>query len=198
MEHGVSFQARAVAVFCGSRSGDNPVCLAAAVALGAGLAAQGIRLIYGGGRVGLMGAVADAVLAGGGQVTGVIPDFLTRMEVAHEGVRDLRVTDSMHTRKRMMFDMADAFVTLPGGLGTLDETVEVLTWRQLGLHDKPIILCDAGGWAQPLLAALRSTVAQGFASATALDLFEVVDSPEAVLARLKTLPARAAAESARL
>jgi uncharacterized protein (TIGR00730 family) len=142
--------------------------------------------------------VADAVLAGGGQVTGVIPDFLTRLEVAHAGVLDLRVTDSMHTRKRMMFDMADAFVTLPGGFGTLDETVEVLTWRQLGLHNKPVIICNAGGWADPLLAALRGTVAQGFASASSLELFEVADTVDAVLARLSELPAQAEAESARL
>jgi uncharacterized protein (TIGR00730 family) len=194
----VPFTARAVAVFCGSRSGNDPVSLAAAVALGAGLASHGIRLIYGGGRVGLMGALADAVLAGGGQVLGVIPDFLTRMEVAHQGVQDLRVTDSMHSRKRLMFDTADAFVTLPGGFGTLDETIEVLTWRQLGLHDKPIIICDTGGWAQPMLAALRATVSQGFASASSLDLFEVADSPEAVLRRLQALPAPAEAEPERL
>jgi uncharacterized protein (TIGR00730 family) len=145
-----------------------------------------------------MGAVADAVLAGGGEVTGVIPDFLTRLEVAHPGVDDLQVTDSMHTRKRMMFDMADAFVTLPGGFGTLDETVEVLTWRQLGLHAKPIILCNTAAWADALLGALRSTVAQGFASLDSLEMLEVLDGPEAVLARLAALPARAEAESARL
>ena len=191
-------KARSVAVFCGSRSGDDPVCLAAAVALGASLAAHGIRLIYGGGRVGLMGALADAVLAGGGEVLGVIPEFLTRMEVAHQGVQDLRVTDSMHSRKRLMFDAADAFVTLPGGFGTLDETVEVLTWRQLGLHDKPIILCNAAGWADPLLAALRATVSQGFASAASLDLFEVVPEPEDVIERLLDLPAWAEASPARL
>jgi uncharacterized protein (TIGR00730 family) len=190
--------ARAVAVFCGSRPGHDPALREAAVTLGAGLAAQGIRLIYGGGRVGLMGAVADAVLDGGGEVTGVIPDFLTRLEVAHPGVDDLRVTDSMHTRKRMMFDMADAFVTLPGGFGTLDETIEVLTWRQLGLHAKPIILCNAGGWVGALLSTLRGTVTQGFASADCLDMLEVLDSPRDVLARLRALPARAEAESARL
>ena len=194
----VLVSARAVAVFCGSRSGHDPVLRAAAVTLGAGLAAQGIRLIYGGGRVGLMGAVADAVLAGGGEVTGVIPDFLTRLEVAHPGVDDLRVTDSMHTRKRIMFDMADAFVTLPGGFGTLDETLEVLTWRQLGLHEKPIILCNSGTWADALLRALRSTVTQGFTSVESLEMLEVLDGPEAVLARLAALPARAEAESARL
>jgi uncharacterized protein (TIGR00730 family) len=189
---------RSAAVFCGSRTGDDPVLLAATVAVGAGLAAHGFRLIYGGGRVGLMGALADAVLAGGGAVTGVIPDFLSRREVAHSGVADLHVTDSMHTRKRMMFDMADAFVTLPGGFGTLDETVEVMTWRQLGLHDKPIIICDVGGWAQPLLGALRATVLQGFASAESSDLYEVVPDVAALLARLATVPARKPVESARL
>jgi uncharacterized protein (TIGR00730 family) len=185
-------------VFCGSRTGDDPVLLAATVAVGAGLAAHGFRLIYGGGRVGLMGALADAVLAGGGAVTGVIPDFLSRREVAHSGVADLHVTDSMHTRKRMMFDLADAFVTLPGGFGTLDETVEVLTWRQLGLHDKPVIICDVGGWAQPLLGALRATVSQGFASAQSSDLYEVVPDVPALLARLATVPARRPVESTRL
>jgi uncharacterized protein (TIGR00730 family) len=189
---------RAAAVFCGSRSGDDPVHLAATLAVGAGLAAHGIRLIYGGGRVGLMGALADAVLAGGGAVTGVIPDFLSRREIAHDGVQDLRVTDSMHTRKRMMFDLADAFITMPGGFGTLDETVEVLTWRQLGLHDKPVLICDIAGWAQPLLAVLRATVAQGFASAASLDLFEVMPDPETLLARLAEVPSRHAAVSSRL
>jgi hypothetical protein len=172
--------------------------LAATLAVGAGLAGLGIRLIYGGGRVGLMGALADSVLDAGGAVTGVIPDFLSRREVAHDGVQDLRVTDSMHTRKRMMFDLADVFVTLPGGFGTLDETVEVLTWRQLGLHDKPVILCDFGGWAQPLLAVLRAAVTQGFASAESADLFEVVADPAALLARLADVPARAPAFSERL
>ncbi len=190
--------ARSAAVFCGSRSGDDPVLLAATVAVGAGLAAHGFRLIYGGGRVGLMGALADAVLAAGGDVTGIIPEFLSRREVAHDGVTDLRITDSMHSRKRMMFDLADAFITLPGGFGTLDETVEVLTWRQLGLHDKPVIICDVGGWAQPLLAALRATVAQGFASAESADLFEVAPDVEALLARLETVAPQHAVQSERL
>lgn len=189
---------RAVAVFCGSRFGADAAHRAAAQALGAGLAAQGTRLIYGGGHVGLMGAVADAVLAAGGAVTGVIPDFLARREVAHAGVADLHVTDSMHSRKRMMFDAADAFVTMPGGLGTLDETVEVITWRQLRLHDKPVIICDVGGWAGPILAALRAAVAQGFAGAESLALFEVQPDVQAVLARLAALHGHAESPSARL
>ena len=145
-----------------------------------------------------MGAVADAVLQAGGQVTGVIPEFLTRLELAHAGLTELHVTGSMHDRKRMMFDRADAFVTMPGGLGTLDETVEVATWRQLGLHDKPVLLCNAGGWADPLLGALRATVAQGFASDSALRLFEVLEDVPALLARLDRLPLAAAADHARL
>jgi uncharacterized protein (TIGR00730 family) len=158
------------------------------VALGHGLAAAGLRLIYGGGRVGLMGAVADAVLQAGGEVIGVIPEFLTRLEVAHEGVTELVVTDSMHSRKRLMFDLADAFVTMPGGLGTLDETVEIITWRQLGLHDKPVFVCNVGGWAQALLAAFQATVDDGFASESALGLFETVPDVAALLQRLIDLP----------
>jgi uncharacterized protein (TIGR00730 family) len=189
---------RAVAVFCGSRSGHDPRHVRAAVALGAGLAARRIGLVYGGGRVGLMGAVADAVLAGGGQVTGVIPEFLTRLEVAHTGVTTLHVPDSMHTRKRMMFEMSDAFVTLPGGFGTLDETVEIATWRQLGLHDKPVLLCNEADWANPFLAALRATVTQGFASESALDLIETVPDVHAVLARLDRLAQAGAGQPSRL
>jgi uncharacterized protein (TIGR00730 family) len=152
------------------------------------MAAAGIRLIYGGGRVGLMGALADAVLEAGGEVVGVIPEFLTRLEVAHNGLTELVITDSMHSRKQLMFDLADAFVTMPGGLGTLDETVEIVTWRQLGLHNKPVFLCDVGGWAQALLAAFRATVTDGFASPSALGLFETVSDVPALLHRLAHLP----------
>jgi len=190
--------ARAVAVFCGSRMGDDPAARAAAVALGHGLARDGIALIYGGGHIGLMGVVADAVLDGGGQVTGVIPEFLARREVAHDRLTALHVTDSMHSRKRLMFELADAFITLPGGLGTLDETIEIITWRQLGLHDKPILICDVGGWAGPLLAALRACVAQGFAGADSLALFEVLDDVPALLARLRAVPHRPRSAGARL
>ncbi len=189
---------RAVAVFCGARNGHDPGAIAAARELGAGLAARGIRLIYGGGRVGLMGAVADAVLAAGGQVVGVIPDFLTRMEVAHTGLTELHITDSMHSRKRMMFALADAFVTLPGGFGTLDETIEIATWKQLGLHTKPVLLCNVGGWADALLAALRVTVADGFAGEASLALIEPVADVAALLARLDGVVVSARGEPARL
>ncbi|HUZ63712.1 MAG TPA: TIGR00730 family Rossman fold protein [Acetobacteraceae bacterium] len=178
-----------VAVFCGSATGADPAFIEAAEILGRGLAEAGIRLVYGGGRVGMMGAVADAVLRAGGEVVGVIPDFLTRAEVAHDGLTHLIVTDSMHTRKRRMFDMSDAFVVLPGGLGTLDETAEIVTWRQLKLHDKPIVLCDVAGSAQPFVAAMETAIAQGFARPEVRRLFEVVAGPEAVLRRLTRLPA---------
>jgi uncharacterized protein (TIGR00730 family) len=178
---------RSVAVFCGARRGHDPAFADAARALGHGLAEAGIRLVYGGGRVGLMGVLADAILEAGGQVLGVIPDFLTRREVAHQGIRDLTVTGSMHSRKQGMFDAADAFVSLPGGLGTLDETVEIITWRQLGLHDKPMLLCDVAGSAAPLLAVIEAAIAHGFASADARRLFEVLDGVPAVLRRLAEL-----------
>ena len=187
-----------VAVFCGSSSGADPVFAAGARALGLGLAVAGMRLVYGGGRVGLMGAVADAVLAAGGEVLGGIPEFLAQREVAHTGVAELVTTDSMHSRKQLMFAEADAFVSLPGGLGTLDETVEIITWRQLGLHDKPILLCDIAGSAAPLLAAIDAAISLGFASARARDLFEVIDGVAALLERLQTLPRGPAVPADRL
>ena len=177
--------ALSVAVFCGSRPGRDPAMLAAAGAMGAGLARLGMRLVYGGGRVGLMGALADAALAGGGRVLGVIPEFLTRHEVAHAGVSEMVVTDSMHSRKQRMAAAADAFVTLPGGLGTLDETVEIVTWRQLGLHDKPVLVCDVGGWAHGLLGAFEAAVRDGFAGEETGRLFEVLPDVDAVLRRLQ-------------
>ena len=142
---------KSAVVFCGSREGHDPAHRQACIDLGHGLAKQDIRLIYGGGRVGLMGAVADAVLDSGGEVVGIIPDFLTRMEVAHDGLTERLVTGTMHTRKSQMFERADVFITMPGGLGTLDETVEIVTWRQLGLHDKPVLICNTANWARGLL-----------------------------------------------
>ena len=176
-----------IAVFCGSQRGLDPAFAAAADTLGRGMARAGIRLVYGGGRIGLMGVLADAVLDAGGQVLGVIPEFLMRREVAHPGVRDLVVTDSMHSRKQRMFQESDAFVAMPGGLGTLDETIEIITWRQLGLHDKPILLCDVAGSAAPLQAAIEAAIARGFAPPQARALFEVVDGVAALLERLAHL-----------
>ncbi len=178
---------RSVAVFCGSRIGNRPAFREAAAELGQGLARAGMQLVFGGGRIGLMGALADAVLAAGGRVVGVIPDFLQQFEVAHQGVQELIVTDSMHTRKRRMFELADAFVSFPGGLGTFDETFEILTWRQLRLHDKPVLICDVDGSAAALLALIEGAIADGFAPAEARDFFEVADGVPALLARLAVL-----------
>ncbi len=178
-----------VAVFCGSHAGENPAFRVAATELGRGMATAGIRLVYGGGRVGLMGALADGALAAGGVVVGVIPEFLTHWEVAHDGISEMIVTDSMHTRKRRMFELSDAFVSLPGGLGTLDETIEILTWRQLKLHNKPILVCDVAGSAAPLLAAIEAAIATGFAPVEARTLFERTDGVAATIERLLRLQA---------
>lgn len=171
---------RSVCVFCGSRVGINPVHAAAAADLGRLIAGRGITLVYGGGRVGLMGVVADAVLGAGGRVVGIIPSFLQRREVAHQDV-DLQIVDSMHTRKRRMFELADAFLVLPGGVGTLDETMEIVTWRQLGHHDKPIVLVDVAGYWQPLTRLLDHVIRNDFAGSNLADLYSVAESPEAAL-----------------
>lgn len=183
-----------VTVFCGSSPGVDPLYAQAATALGAGLAGHGMNMVFGGGNVGLMGITAGAALAGGAHVTGIIPDFLRQREVEFPGLSELIVTDSMHTRKRRLFALGDAFVVMPGGLGTFDETFEILTWRQLGRHDKPIILCDILGWAQPFVAMIEQTIARGFARDSARDLFEVQPDVAATLARLEEI--RAAAEVA--
>ncbi len=188
----------AVAVYCGSRSGNDPAYRAAAQTLGEGLAQARIRLIYGGGGIGLMGVLADAVLAVGGEVAGVIPEFLTRREVAHGGNTELIVTDSMHSRKQRMFELADAFVSLPGGLGTLDETIEIITWRQLGLHNKPILICNTAGSAAPFLAAIEAAIVAGFAGPEVRQLYEVFEGPAAVLRRLRRLRPGPHAEAQRL
>ncbi len=187
---------RSVAVFCGSRFGVDPVFHAASEALGHGIAAAGWRLVYGGGRVGLMGVVADAALANGAAVLGVIPEFLQRREVAHGGVGEMVVTGTMHERKTLMFDAADAFVTMPGGLGTFDETIEITTWRQLGLHDKPVLICNVAGWADPYLRMIDQAVQDGFAGPQTAALYEVLPDVPAVLARLTGLHASTAAEIA--
>jgi len=189
---------RSVAVFCGSQPGRTPAFRAAATELGQGLAAAGIRLIFGGGQIGLMGAVADAVMAGGGEAIGVIPEFLTRREVAHAGLTEQIVTDSMHTRKRRMFDLVDAFITMPGGLGTFDETFEILTWKQLRLHDKPVLLCDIEGWAQPLVAVIEAAITGGFTAGEARGYYELLPDVPAVLTRLAALQAGPPVSSGRL
>jgi uncharacterized protein (TIGR00730 family) len=172
---------RAVAVFCGSRVGNDPAYRAAAQELGQGLANAGIRLIYGGGRIGLMGVLADAVLAAGGEVTGVIPHLLVEREVAHAGNTELIVTESMHSRKQHMAQLADAFISMPGGLGTFDETIEILTWRQLGLHEKPVLVCNVANSAAPFVALIEAAIAAGFAPERARQFYTVLDGVDAVL-----------------
>jgi hypothetical protein len=153
---------RRVAVYCGSADGNNPAFLAEARALGAALAAAGLGLVYGGANVGLMGAVADAALAGGAEVIGVLPEVLADREIAHEGLTALEFVPTMHERKARMAELADAFLMLPGGYGTLDELLEAVTWAQLKLHAKPCILINTANYWDGLLAFLDSAVAAGF------------------------------------
>lgn len=170
----------AIAVFCGSKAGADPTHARSAELFGHEMAKRGIRLIYGGGRIGLMGLVARAVRDGGGQVTGVIPDFLMQLEVGDTENDVLEVTDSMHSRKLRMFELADAFVSLAGGLGTLDETIEIITWKQLRLHDKPIIVLNEGGYWDLLPTMVDKFIDGGFAGAKSRGLFEVVDDIDAL------------------
>lgn len=178
----------AVCVYCGSSPGRDSHHGDAARLFGRALAEAGIDLIYGGGRIGLMGELASAALEAGGRVVGIIPESLKRSEVAHDRLDRLDVVDSMHERKRRMFECADAFVVLPGGPGTLDETLEILTWRQLRLHDKPILLVNHRGYWQPLLDLIAHTIEQGFARPSLLDLFIVVPEIDDVLETLQRLP----------
>jgi uncharacterized protein (TIGR00730 family) len=161
-------------VYCGSAAGLDPRYRAAARELGQSLAKAGIELIFGGGRVGLMGELADAVLLAGGRVVGIIPERLRDAEVAHPGVSELVITGNMHDRKRLMAERADAFAILPGGIGTLDETFETLTWRQLGLHDKPIFLVDVAGYWQPLRQLFDHLAAHGFTAPLVPRLLQIV------------------------
>lgn len=176
---------RSLCVFCGSSPGGDPAYRAAAARLGAAMAAEGIGLVYGGGHLGMMGALAEAVMAAGGRVVGIIPEHLTRVEKAYVGITELHVVDSMHTRKRMMFDRADAFAVLPGGMGTLDETFEILTWKQLRLHSKPIIIVNQNGYWQPWLDLASHIIAQGFAHADTARLYSVVEDVGEVLAKAR-------------
>ena len=180
---------RSLAVFCGSRVGINPAYAQAGRALGHAMGQAGIRLVFGGGRIGIMGVVADAVLEAGGTVLGVIPEFLKEWEVAHAGVTEMVVTDTMHTRKRRLYEESDAFLIMPGGLGTFDEAFEIITWRQLRLHDKPIILCNVAGSIMPLVATIEHAITEGFADPACRRLFEVIEGVPAVMERLQTLPA---------
>lgn len=178
---------KSICVFCGSSSAVAENHKDAARRFGAILAENGVRLIYGGGRVGLMGLVADGAAQAGGEVIGVIPDFLERIEVGNREISELVVTDSMHARKAKMYELADAFVTLPGGLGSLDETFEVITWTQLRLSAKPFVVVNVDGYWQPLLALIDHVIAAGFARPANRDILQVVDDVEAVLPALRAI-----------
>jgi len=167
-----------VAVYCGSANGTNPAFLAEARALGAALAAAGLGLVYGGASVGLMGAVADAALAGGAEVIGVLPSVLAGKEIAHQGLTSLEYVPTMHERKARMAELADAFLVLPGGYGTLEEMLEAVTWAQLGLHAKPCILINTAGYWDGLFKFLDTAVAAGFLKAENRALMRVAGSAE--------------------
>lgn len=186
-------QIKTVCVYCGSGSGSNPRFIEAAIALGKVFAENGIRLVYGGGSVGLMGAVAKSVLDHGGSVTGIIPDFLANRERMNPNLTELVVTPDMHERKRLMFERSDAFVALPGGVGTLEELVEQMTWQQLGRHTKPVLLANIDNFWEPLIALLTHMRANQFIR-PALDV-EVLKAErvEDILPRLRAAAALAPA-----
>jgi uncharacterized protein (TIGR00730 family) len=176
---------RRVCVFCGSSFGVNPAHAVAAERLGALLARERIGLVFGGGCIGLMGRLADAALGAGGEVVGVIPRALVNREVAHLGLTELRVVESMHERKALMADLADGFVALPGGLGTVEEFCEILTWAQLGIHSKPCGLLNVDGYFDPLLAFFDHVVAEGFVTAESRALVLVANDCGAILEALR-------------
>jgi uncharacterized protein (TIGR00730 family) len=179
---------RSVCVYCGSALGLNPRHGEAARRLGRDLAEHGIDLVYGGGNIGLMGRIADAVLEAGGRVIGVIPEHLRALEKGHQGITELRIVGSMHERKNLMFELSDAFVILPGGFGTLDEAFEMLTWRQLGLHDKPILFVDIDGYWMPFNHLVDHFIRAGFARESSRRLFTVVGEVEDVVRALRRQP----------
>jgi len=183
---GMSGRLRRLCVFTGSSFGARRVYAERAREVGAALVATGTGLVYGGGRVGLMGLLADAVLAGGGEVIGVIPRALATKELAHWGLADLRVVASMHERKALMAELADGFVALPGGLGTLEELLEIVTWAQLGLHAKPIGVLNVAGYFDALTALLEHAIDEGFVRPEYRELIVVGDEPRALITRLET------------
>lgn len=194
-----SLKPLSICVYCGSRHGALPAYTAAAVALGRAIGERGWQLVYGGGKVGLMGEVADATLAAGGRVVGVIPQTLQDREVGHPGLHELHVVQTMHQRKQMMAERADVFIALPGGIGTLEELYEVWTWRQLGYHDQPIGLLNTAGYYEALLAFMRHTVAEGFLAPEQHANLQVGTEPEALLQALATaVPAAAGRDDYRL
>ncbi len=176
---------RSICVFCGSNPGGDPAYLETARALGEFLAREGLTMVYGGASVGLMGAAATACLSAGGQVVGVLPDFLERKELAHTGLTKLHVVPTMHERKALMADLSDGFIALPGGMGTLEEFCEIVTWAQLGLHRKPCGLLNVAGFYDPLLALVGRMVADRFVRQAHAGIVLAADTPADLLARMR-------------
>ena len=174
-----------ICVFCGSSSGRNGTYEEAARATGNALVRAGLRLIYGGGKVGLMGILADSVLSAGGHVTGVMPRALFEREIAHRAITDLRVVQTMHERKKLMADLADAFIALPSGAGTLEEIFEQWTWSQLGIHAKPCGFLNVNGYFTPLVTMIEHMVAEQFMAAPLAAMFSIEDEPSRLLARFR-------------
>jgi uncharacterized protein (TIGR00730 family) len=177
-------QLRSVTVYCGSNPGADPAFAEATRALATKLANDGVRIVYGGGRVGLMGILADTAMAAGGEVIGIMPQALVDREIGHPGVKDLRVVGSMHERKALMAELADAFIALPGGIGTLEELIEVYTWSQLGMHDKPLGVLNVNGYYDALGAFLDRAVQEKFVRAQHRAFLIFDENPESLLARL--------------
>ena len=173
-------------VFCGSNAGQDPIYMAMARSLGETLAKSGVDLVYGGASVGLMGAVADAALAGGGRVIGVMPQALVDKEIAHKGLSDLRVVGSMHERKALMAELSDGFITLPGGLGTFEELFEVWTWAQLGYHRKPCALLNVAGFYDGLITFLDDVTERGFVKSVHRSMLIVENDPAALIEAMRT------------
>lgn len=178
---------KSVCVYCGARNGVAQVYLDGATEMGRTLAEHNIRLIYGGGSNGLMGALADAVLAAGGEAVGIVPEPFKWGEVTHTRLTELHLTADMHTRKAKMASLADAFIALPGGFGTFDELMEIVTWAQIGVHGKPIAIYNIDGYYDPLLQMVERGLAQGFIPATSHNLLKVADTPQGVLDQLMSI-----------
>lgn len=179
---------KSICVYCGSSQNVDDAYKQAAIDFGKIMAEQGISLVYGGGRVGLMGLIADTILENGGEVIGVIPKYLSQKEVAHTNLTTLHIVDSMHTRKQKMVDESDAFVVLPGGIGTLDETCEIITWRQLGIHDKPICIANVNNYWTPFNDMVKHIIKSGFMREGDIHTFSIVDNVKNILPALKSTP----------
>ncbi len=190
---------QSVSVFCGSSPGNSERYRQSAAELGRGLAENGIRIVYGGGGAGMMGAVADSALAAGGEVVGVIPTFLVERELSHNRLSEVHTVSTMHERKQLMFELSHAACALPGGLGTLDEVIELVTWRQLGLHARPMIVISTDGYWDRLQALAEAVIDSGFAQPSARELMRFAPDPRsAIEALLRVVPEREAAAAKRL